>query len=115
MRAGYAVEGGRLAYGALQLLAPERLCAVVGQRPSGTSLTLTRVLGARHLIQGFLLLTTGGPAAHRVVAAVDGLHAVSLLPMGRLAEGDDRTLAALDAVVPSLLCVAETRLASSSR
>jgi hypothetical protein len=54
MRAVYAVEGGRLAYGALQLLVPERLCAVVGQRPSGTTLTLTRVLGARHLIQGVL-------------------------------------------------------------
>lgn len=115
MRAAHLVEGGRLAYGALQLVVPERLCAAVGQRPSSSTLTLTRVLGARHLIQGVLLLATAGPTAHRVGAAVDGLHAVSLVPLGLLADGDDRSLAAVDAVVASLLCLAEMRLSSSVR
>lgn len=110
MRTARLVEATRIAYGAGQLAVPERLAALAGCRPSPLATTLMRVLGTRHVLQGVLLLAVDAPAAHRVGSAIDALHAASLIPLGRLAHGDDTRLAAIDGGVASLLSVLETRL-----
>ncbi len=111
MSAPGVLEAARISYGMAQLCAPRRLAGLLGVRPSSTAATLTRVLGARHLAQGLALLVVGASAAHRVGAAVDGLHAASLIPIGWRAGGGDVRLAAADGAVAVTFCLLETRVA----
>ena len=69
-----------LVAGAALLLAP---AAVVGAVASGfprQQLWVARVLGARLLAQHTMVLARPGPRTLRLAAAVDELHAVSMLP-----------------------------------
>ena len=86
-----ALEVGRAAYGLAGLLAPVRLAAMELGRPPGADATrVARLLGARHLVQAVVLLTTGGVTAHRVGAIIDGLHAASMLPLAALGSSHRR-------------------------
>ncbi|WP_342372020.1 hypothetical protein PCC79_12505 [Propioniciclava soli] len=112
MRASRVAEGVRVAFGVVQLLAPRHVAGLVGCRPSPTAVTLTRVLGARQVTQGVVLLALDRPGAHRVGGVVDALHAASLVPIGASAHGDDRRLAASDGIVASLFALTEIRLSA---
>ena len=67
--------------GAVLLLAPGRLLRGVGDPGDRRARLAARVLGARHLGQAALLAATGRRTT-RFGAAVDGLHAASMVPLG---------------------------------
>lgn len=71
------IEVIRLGYGAAQLLCPRAVARAVGADTDAVSMTVRRVLGVRHLVQGAVLID-GGQAAHKVGAAVDVAHAISM-------------------------------------
>jgi hypothetical protein len=65
-----------LVYGVAQLRAPAAVARAVGARTDRDSLLVRRILGGRHLVQGFLLL--GAPRGYHLVGgAVDAAHAVT--------------------------------------
>jgi hypothetical protein len=68
-------------YGSALLLAPGLLLRGVGDPADPAARLATRVLGARHLGQAALLAATGRRAT-RLGAAVDGLHAASMVLLG---------------------------------
>jgi hypothetical protein len=70
------LELARLAYGAVQLWAPAAAARTIGGQTDADSLQVRRVLGARHLVQAFLLLNAPrGP--HLLGSAVDFAHAAT--------------------------------------
>jgi hypothetical protein len=68
----------RFLYGAGQLLAPASMARSVGANTDDTALLVRRILGARHLVQA-MVLARRGPTAHRLGAAVDATHALSMV------------------------------------
>jgi hypothetical protein len=68
-------------YGTALLLAPGLLLRGVGDPADPAARLATRLLGARHLGEAALLAATGRRAS-RVGAAVDGLHAASMVLLG---------------------------------
>lgn len=68
-------------YGTALLLAPGLLLRRVGDPDDRVARLAARVLGARHLGQAALLAATGRRAT-RLGAAVDGLHAASMVLLG---------------------------------
>ncbi|HET8717918.1 MAG TPA: hypothetical protein VFM50_09220 [Nocardioidaceae bacterium] len=112
------VERGRLALGAVELLAAHRVARLAGAADHRAGVTTTaRVLGARHLAQAVATrrvartgrLTTA--QAHRAGAAVDGLHALSMLGLAAVASGVRRP-ALCSAAVAGTLAVLEWRYAA---
>jgi hypothetical protein len=71
----------RLAWAATLLASPARVVKAFGSPVDRTSVTVARVLGARHAIQG-LVEVAAGPKWSRASAFVDGAH--SLTAAGRL-------------------------------
>ncbi|GAA2748530.1 hypothetical protein [Amnibacterium kyonggiense] len=69
--AASALEGGRVLIGAADLVAPG---AIVPGTPFADG--LYRALGIRQIVQGLL---TGRLLGHRAAAAVDALHAASMV------------------------------------
>ena len=65
------------AWGAGLLTAPGRLAGLVGGPPPPAA--IVRVLGARRLVQELALLRWPSPGVAVAAAAVDGLHAASML------------------------------------
>lgn len=91
LTAPVVLEAGRAAYGLVGLVAPGRLATLeLGRAPGRGATTVARILGARHLAQGLAVLATGGADAHRVGAAVDALHAASMVPWSAAARTDRR-------------------------
>lgn len=76
------VELGRAGLGVRHLADARRSGAdhVSGQ-PSRTTVAFYRVLGVRQLVQATLLARSGTPEAHTIGAAVDTVHAISMLPL----------------------------------
>jgi hypothetical protein len=74
------LAGSWLGIGAFLITRPERALAVVGQPapPSGL-VTITRVLGARTAVQNLVVLVAPTGPVVRAGAAVDALHALSML------------------------------------
>ncbi|MDE3205901.1 MAG: hypothetical protein KGQ66_16965 [Acidobacteriota bacterium] len=66
----------RLAWAAALLAAPARAIRLLGGVPDHQSLTVARVLGGRHALQG-LVETAGGTNLGRIGAATDCLHGLS--------------------------------------
>ena len=89
----------RSAYGLSLLLAPG---AVIGVASGGTtlriSMTVGRVLGARHLVQALITGRVGTRGWLLAGAAVDATHALSMVGLAAL-NADHRLPAALDAVL----------------
>lgn len=74
-------ELARLVWGAVLLAAPGRVLRSVGGHPDLTPPAVLRVLGVRHLAQAAVLLRRPTPAAFRLGAVADGLHALTALAL----------------------------------
>lgn len=99
-------ETVRAGYGAALLLAPGpmlRLCT--GQPASSAARRVTRLLGARQLIQAVLTAGTGPSATRlRIGAAVDLAHATSMAGLA-IADRRVRAATAADALMATTLAV----------
>jgi hypothetical protein len=94
------LRAARAAYGAALLALPAPMCRLYAGHPTGAAPHVAaRVLGARHLAQAALL--AGGPRRQRAGAAVDGLHAASLVTLA-LVDRRNARLALTDAAVATL-------------
>jgi hypothetical protein len=71
----------RLVYGAALLAAPGAVLRACGGPDDGRARLYARVLGARQLAEGALLLAHGEPAWALGGAAVDGVHAISAVAL----------------------------------
>ncbi|MCF6506280.1 hypothetical protein E9549_02495 [Blastococcus sp. MG754426] len=76
-----AVATAGLAAGLALALRPARTVGAVDPRFPRERLWATRVLGARLVAQHAALLVRPRPSAARAAAAVDALHAASMLPL----------------------------------
>ncbi len=77
-----ALVGG--IWGVLLLTLPRRVLSVLAPTsavPTGHLLTATRLLGARHVVEGLAL--AAAPPLAPVAAAVEGTHAASMLVISR--------------------------------
>jgi hypothetical protein len=91
LTAPVALEVGRAAYGLVGLVAPARIAALeLGRVPGRGTVTVARILGARHLAQALAVLATGGRDAHRLGGGVDALHAASMVPWAAAARSERR-------------------------
>lgn len=89
--AGRLVQVARTAYGLLLLGVPERSPELAGQdAPDPVVTGVVRILGARHLAQAAMTGTRPSTMALRVGAAVDGLHAASMVLLARVSPEDRR-------------------------
>jgi hypothetical protein len=75
------LAGAGFAAGLGLLVRPGAVAAVVAPGFPRERLWIARVLGARLVGQHALVLTRPGPSTRRPAAAVDALHAVSMLPV----------------------------------
>lgn len=111
------VEAGRAALGLAHLIGstPRALRARRATETVATSgrtdavAPFERILGARQIVQAALLLRAGSPEAHMLGAAVDLVHAVSMLPL-LLVDRRRRRFAAQQLGVATLLGVIEIGL-----
>jgi hypothetical protein len=93
VHAAHVVHGGAL------LLRPAAVAARVdGGAGDRRAVAVVRVLGARHLAQGSAGLVASSPASSRLGAAVDGLHAASMVGLALL-DREHRRAAAASALV----------------
>ncbi|TFV53227.1 hypothetical protein [Blastococcus sp. TF02A-35] len=76
-----ALSGAGLLAGLALLARPGAVAAAVAPRFPRERLWVARVLGARLVAQHALVLAAPEPAVVRAAAAVDGLHAASMLPV----------------------------------
>jgi hypothetical protein len=100
---GFAVA--RAAYGSALLVAPGPLLRLAGGNGSGNGggVAVARILGGRHVAQA--LATAGHPGRLRLYAgaAVDGIHAASMLGLAALS-AEERRPALIDATVAGTFC-----------
>ncbi|WP_285247685.1 MULTISPECIES: hypothetical protein [unclassified Pseudarthrobacter] len=75
------LEVVRAGFGSAELLAPGAAeCSLIARGPDAHARTFIRVLGARHLVQATATTIFGGGAPlHWISAAVDALHALTML------------------------------------
>lgn len=79
-RISVPLEIVRAAFGLAELLLPGQVAKhLLGHAADPGERVFIRILGARHLAQAALLVGTENRAAHRVGAAVDLLHAATVL------------------------------------
>jgi len=98
--------------GTALLVAAGRLLRAVGDPGDRPARFAARVLGARHLVQAAALAGSGGPAATRAGAAVDGLHAASMAALGLAVPGHRRAALASGAVAAWMAALELTAAAS---
>ena len=80
------VEILRIGFGLVELCAPGPLYRrLTGSEPDRTARVVIRVLGARHVVQGLVLLRAGR-TAHRLGAGVDLLHGLSMVGLAAVDE-----------------------------
>jgi hypothetical protein len=91
-------------YGSALLAAPGLLLHGVGDPADRMARLAARVLGARHLGQAALFAATGARAA-RLGAAVDGLHAASMVLLGLAVPRHRRAAMASGAVAAALVAL----------
>ncbi|GIM83288.1 hypothetical protein [Salinispora arenicola] len=90
-------ELARLVWGGVLLAAPGRVLRSVGGHPGLTPPAVLRVLGVRHLAQAVVLLRRPTPAAFRLGAVADGLHALTALALA--VDRRRRRIASIDAAL----------------
>jgi hypothetical protein len=109
-RGALVVEGVRAAVGIMHLVIARPGAAHDDDRPgSDDSVAFHRLLGARQLAQAGLLLRVGSADAHTLGAAVDAVHAVSMLPL-LVVDRRRRRLAGRQFLVATAFAVAEVAL-----
>ena len=106
----YSLELARLAYGMALLAAPRQLAgAVTGAPVSANTITVMRVLGARHVIQAAVTVRSGR-RLRAIASGVDLLHLASLGPIGVACDRRQRRLVTADAAVEASFAAAEAAL-----
>jgi hypothetical protein len=95
----------RAAYGIVLLAVPGTLLQATGSDATTGRITVARILGARHLLQG---LVQRRGAVPRLGAAVDALHAMSMFGLAALNDGV-RAAAAVDGSVATTFAAAGMR------
>lgn len=105
----------RTLYGATLLLVPNLAIGAVSGRPaSKASITVARILGARHLAQALTLERSASRLWLLVGAGVDGLHSLSMVALAALSDGYRRP-AAYDAALAGLLALGGVREVQNAR
>jgi hypothetical protein len=94
----------RLAWAATLLASPARVVKAFGSPVDRTSVTVARVLGARHAIQG-LVEVAAGPKWSRASALVDGAHSLTAAGLG-VGAARWRRAALIDSVVAAAFACA---------
>lgn len=109
------LEPLRAGYGLCQLVKPDLIATkILGHRLDGRAITVVRILGARHLLQGAVIaLAPRSDFLRRGGAVVDLLHASTMVILA-LTDGRRRKAALADAAVACLFATAEL-LASASQ
>jgi hypothetical protein len=82
-RAQQLLSAALASWGAVLLVRPRPVVAAVAPEYPADHDWVVRVLGARQVLQNGVLLATRNPALGRAGAAVDALHALSMLPVTR--------------------------------
>lgn len=105
----WLVTVGRAGYGVALIGVPGLLIGLTGQRPGGRACGVARVLGVRHLVQAGAtaasqLSDPGGSVVLRGGAAVDLLHATSMMALGAV-DPHARRAALSDAAVETTLAM----------
>lgn len=104
LRAGCAAT--RIGWGMVLLARPERLLQLTGAPWPQTAKATVRVLGARQVLQGAVLLAGGHGSRSRLVldasTATDALHAASMVALAAT-RPRWRTPAAIDALIAGTL------------
>lgn len=80
-RVARLLSGAGLAAGLALLARPAAVAAAIDPRFPRRRLWIARVLGARLVAQHAAVLASPGPSTIRPAAAMDGLHAASMLPV----------------------------------
>ena len=99
----------RASYGVALVMAPSALIRVAtGRSPGRGTRRVAQVLGARHLIQAAVSAFAPMPAVLAAGAAVDGLHAGSMIMLA-ISDRDARRVALTDALAEALFAAAGRR------
>ena len=99
------VTVGRAAYGLSLLLAPGGLMRIASGRTMGRAPKVVgRILGARHLVQAFVMRRAGTRNWLLAGTAIDAAHALSMIWLATLDRGYRRP-AALDALLATGLAI----------
>lgn len=102
------VDLARLALGAIAVTAPDRVLTVTRARGGTGPRRAVRILGARYVVQSGAGLLLARPWTPRADAAVDAVHAVTML--GAAARWPaHRGLALLSAAAGTVLAVVDLR------
>ncbi len=105
-RSAGLLTGLRLAYGATLLAAPGHAVQAATGHPADTrARRVTRLLGARHLLQGIGTVGRPGPDVLGLGAEVDLVHSATALALGVL-DGRRRRAGLVDAAVAGSFAVA---------
>jgi hypothetical protein len=105
----HPVDVARLGLGAVAVVSPSLLLRLA-QGPDGRDERVTvRILGARYLAQAAAGLVLDGPRVRDVDAAVDLIHATTMVALATVAPAH-RRLALLSAVTASGLAAADLRV-----
>ncbi|WP_433035417.1 hypothetical protein [Actinomycetospora sp. CA-053990] len=94
-----------LVHGGTLLLRTDVAVRAGGGAADGRTVTVVRVLGARHVLQGLAGLTAPRWITPRIGLAVDGIHAASMLGLAAL-DRDHRRGAIGSAVVAAAFALA---------
>lgn len=95
--AGRVLAVIRLAWSTALLAAPGRLIAALGGQVDSRSVTVARILGARHAIQGIVELATW-PKLRRLGSAVDAAHSLTAALLA-MRDAPRRRVAITDTVI----------------
>ncbi|MGI8492272.1 MAG: hypothetical protein ACR2NJ_05880 [Acidimicrobiales bacterium] len=94
----------RLAWAALLLAAPARILDAIGGPVDPTSVTVARILGARHAIQGMVEVATW-PQWRRPGSLVDAAHSLTAAGLG-VSAARWRRIGLADSVIAAAFAVA---------
>jgi hypothetical protein len=104
----------RATYGAFLLFVPGAVIQVAsGESVDRASAVVGRVLGARHLVQALVLERAGTRGSFLVGAAIDAVHALSMVGLAALSRNYRRP-AALDAALATGLAINGLREAQNA-
>ncbi|MGW5361168.1 hypothetical protein [Actinopolymorpha pittospori] len=102
----HSLEATRAGYGSLQVTVPNLLATRLLAAPlTPVERRAARVLGARHVVQAAATAALPTPAAYRLGAGVDGLHALSMVALAA-ADASRRRIAVAEAVSAGVFAVA---------
>jgi hypothetical protein len=102
----HSLEVVRAGYGSLELAVPNLLSTRLLAAPlTPVERRASRILGARHVVQAAATAALPTPAAYRLGAGVDGLHALSMVALAAV-DPPRRRIAVAEAVTAGAFAVA---------